>query len=216
MAASLRTGPGIRFPWTSLHLNRSSPLRAADDGAAVGTGLLAPPQLLGTAATPERAILLTLEWVIPAEIPALSQHSETLQRSMGFPRGKERDTGFTRVCAAAELLLTQSAPSALQVVSLGLYSHYLINPSDSLILQSRNAFPPDRLLLSQGAGQPGERGAGGGAGWARCQAQGQPQPGLPGSQAPLPVCSGFRHSLIRTFLWVLHRIQLFLYQLREM
>lgn len=61
MAASLRTGPGIRFPWTSLHLNHSSPLRAADDGAAVGTGLLAPPQLLGTAATPERAILLTLE-----------------------------------------------------------------------------------------------------------------------------------------------------------
>lgn len=128
---------------------------------------------------------------------------------MGSPRGKGRDTGFTRVCAAAEPLLTQSAPSALQVVSLGLYSHYLINPSDSLILQSRNAFPPDRLLPSQGPGQPGERGAGGGAGWARCQAQRQPQLGLPGSQARLPVCSGFRHSLIRTFLWVLHRIQLF-------
>lgn len=132
---------------------------------------------------------------------------------MGFPRGKGRDIGFTRVCAAAELLLTQSAPSALQVVSLGLYSHYLVNPSDSLILQSRNAFPPDRLLLSQGPEHPGERGAGGGAGWARCQAQRQPAARLPGSQARLPVCSarapGFRHSLIRTFLWAQHRIQLF-------
>lgn len=36
---------------------------------------------------------------------------------------------FTPGSAAAELLLTQSALPAFQVVSLGLYPHYLINPS---------------------------------------------------------------------------------------
>lgn len=107
---------------------------------------------------------------------------------MGFPRGKGRDTGLTRGCAAAELPVTQSAPSALRVVSLGLYSHRPINPWDSLILQS--SFPAGRLLPSRGAEQPGERGAGGGAGWARCQARrGAGSAGLPGSQAGLPVCS---------------------------
>lgn len=130
---------------------------------------------------------------------------------MGFPRGKGRDTGFTRDCAAAELPVTQSALSALQMVSLGLFSQHLINPSDSLILQSRNAFPPDRLLPSQGAEHPQERGAGGGT-VPGSEAAGSA--GLPGSQAGLPVCSarqppGFRHSLIRTFLWAQHRNQLF-------
>lgn len=64
----------------------------------------------------------------------------TLQRSMSFPRGKGRDTGFTRGCAAAELLVTRSALSAVQVVSLELYSHHLINPSDSLILAEQECF----------------------------------------------------------------------------
>lgn len=118
--------------------------------------------------------------------------------------------------SVSELLVTQSALSALRVVSLGLYSHHLINPWDSLILQS--SFPPGRLLPSRGSEHPGERWAGGGAGWAWCQARRSRQcAGLPGSQAGLPVCSargappapGFRHGLIRTFLWVQHRIQLF-------
>lgn len=137
---------------------------------------------------------------------------------MVFPRGKGRDTGFTHGCAAAELLVTQSALSAFQVVSLGLYSHHLINPSDSLILQSRNAFPPDWLLPSQGTEHLRERGAGGGAGQAQCQARRQPPArdfpaGRPGFLFALPAAPrqppGFRHSLIRTFLWVQHRTQLF-------
>lgn len=196
-------------PRATLSAATSAWQRESPCGPAVGTGLLARPNFRAQ----QGGALLVSPSMYDARDSrnAHSQLSETLCNAKAFFPEERGDTqGLPAVRLSLGLLVIQSALSALQMVSVGLYLHSLINPLSSLILQSRNTSPPDSLLLLVLPQHPWERGDGGGGHGRSAStrsselAAGDFPAGTPGFLFALPAAhcqpTGFRHSLIRTFL----------------